>query len=365
MHESLTGQKIGRLLIGDEFKKNGRIYYHCKCECGKEKDIYRYGLISKTSTSCGCYSNELTSKITSKDYTNQQFGKLKSIKRLPNYKNNKTYYECICDCGNTRIVYGNDLKSGKVTMCKECSEINRLKKKRKDYTGQKFGRLIILNMIYERYGKTKALCKCDCGNEKIIDIQNILNGHTLSCGCYEQESRCNREHSVDISGRRFGMLNVIKSTEQHSSNGSMIWECLCDCGNITYTTYSSLNSGHTLSCGCRKNSKWEDFIDSYLKSLNIEFEREKRFNDCKNLQNSDMLPFDFYIESKNIIIEYDGLHHFKPIPYWGGDEKFEITKRNDSIKNNYCKSHNITLLRLPYTLKENEIIDKIQNILNP
>lgn len=365
MYESLTGQKIGRLTIGKEFKKNGKIFYHCICDCGNKKDVYKYGLINGSTTSCGCYAKENTSSIFSKDYTNQRFGRLQTLKRLPKYKNQKTYYECICDCGNKRIVYGTDLTIGKVTMCKDCAKIERLNKRRNDYTGQKFSKLLVVKMIYEENKKTRALCRCDCGKEKIIDIQNILNGHTQSCGCYEKESRYDREHLIDITGERYGMLTAIQPTKERASNGSVIWECLCDCGNKTYPTYTNLKQGHSLSCGCRKNSKWEDFIDSYLKSLHIEFEREKRFLDCKNIQNSDMLPFDFYIKSKNIVIEYDGMHHFESIPYWGGDEKFQITQRNDRIKNDYCKSHNITLLRLPYILKENEIIEKIQNILNP
>ena len=365
MYESLTGKKIGRLTIGEEFKKNGKIFYHCFCDCGNEKDVYRQGLIDGSTTSCGCYARENTSSIFSKDYTNRRFGHLQTLKRLPRYKNGKTYYECICNCGNKRIVCGSDLTMGKVTMCKNCAKEYRLSQRRKDYTGKKFGKLIIIEMIYEENQRTKALCKCDCGNEKIIDMQNILSGHTQSCGCYEKESRYDRNHSIDIAGNKYGMLVAIKQTENRAANGGVIWECLCDCGNKTYVAYTNLIKGHTLSCGCRKNSKWEDFIDSYLKSLHIEFEREKRFVDCKNAQDSDMLPFDFYIKSHNVIIEYDGMHHFEPIPYWGGDEKFQITQRNDNIKNNYCKSHNITLLRLPYTLKENEIVDKIQNILNP
>lgn len=80
MYKTLEGQKIGRLTIGEEFKKNRRIYYHCKCDCGKNKDIYRNHLISGNTTSCGCYSRELISKNTSKDYTNQCFGNLKTIK---------------------------------------------------------------------------------------------------------------------------------------------------------------------------------------------------------------------------------------------------------------------------------------------
>lgn len=364
MYETLSGQKIGRLTIGEEFKKNGKIYYSCECECGNIKDILRSSLLKGRTTSCGCYSRELVSSNTSKDYTNQTFGKLQAVKRLPKYKNNKTFYECKCECGNSRIVVSGSLTMGKVTMCKECAKIESRKKIRKDYTGQTFGKLKIEEMIYED-GKTKALCKCECGNTKKIILPNVINGHTQSCGCYEKESRYDRKHLIDITGQKFGKLVAIAPTERRASNGAVYWECLCDCGNTTYVVYTSLKKGDTQSCGCKKSSKWEEFIRSYLETTGIKFIMQQRFENCKNIQGTDTLPFDFYIPSMKIAIEYDGEHHFKPIPYWGGEEKFIITQRNDAIKNNYCINNNIKLLRLPYTLTEEEIIKEIQNILNP
>ena len=53
-----------------------------------------------------------------KDLTGQKFNNLTAIERLENYKNNKTFYKCICDCGEERIVYGYYLTSGKIKACK-------------------------------------------------------------------------------------------------------------------------------------------------------------------------------------------------------------------------------------------------------
>ena len=90
-----------------------------------------------------------------------------------------------------------------------------------------------------------------------------------------------------------------------------------------------------------------------------------KFNDCKNKEGNSMLPFDFYLHDLNTIIEYDGEHHFKPVPYWGGEEKFKITQQNDKIKNEYCKQHNIHIIRLNYKQKKEEVIQQILEILNP
>ena len=78
-----------------------------------------------------------------------------------------------------------------------------------------------------------------------------------------------------------------------------------------------------------------------------------------------MLPFDFYINKINSIIEYDGEHHFNPISGWGGLEKFKITQENDNIKNQYCIQNNISLLRIPYTDNKEEIIEKLNLFLSP
>lgn len=286
---------------------------------------------------------------------------------MPNYKNNKTYYKCNCDCGEEVIIYAYEITSGKRLQCKKCSEIERVNKRRIDRTNQKFGKLTILRMLYNynNTGKTYVECKCDCGNIKIISMNNVINGHTTSCGCWEKESRYQRNHFFDITGQRFGMLTVIGKTDQKYSNGSVLWECICDCGNITVANYTNLKDGQVQSCGCKHNSKWETMICDYLKELNIKFSPQKRFKDCTNIQGTDMLPFDFYIPDKKLIIEYDGEHHFHSIDYWGGEEKFKTTQQNDRIKDEYCKLNNITLLRLPYTLTEKEIKEKIFNILNP
>jgi hypothetical protein len=54
------------------------------------------------------------------------------------------------------------------------------------------------------------------------------------------------------------------------------------------------------------------------------------------------------LPNKNLCIEYDGKQHFKPIKYWGGQKSFDLTKKRDKIKNEYCKKNNIILIRFGY-----------------
>ncbi len=236
---------------------------------------------------------------------------------------------------------------------------------RLDLTGNIYGELIVIEMLYGYRlcsGKPRTYCRCcsQNGDEVIVRADALQSGSTKSI-----KGAGKTGVPTNITGIRFGLLVAIKPTNKRASNGSIIWICKCDCGNFTEVSVGNLMRGHTLSCGCRHQSKWEMFIKDYLTSLNIMFHPQKRFSDCRNKKQSDMLPFDFYLPEYNLCIEYDGVQHFEPVEMWGGYEKFLINQENDNIKNEYCKNHNIQLLRLPYTLSKEEIKNEILNILSP
>ena len=48
-----------------------------------------------------------------------------------------------------------------------------------DIVGQKFGKLTVIKFIE----KFNYLCKCECGNKKIVRRYDLLNNNTRSCGC--------------------------------------------------------------------------------------------------------------------------------------------------------------------------------------
>lgn len=116
--------------------------------------------------------------------------------------------------------------------------------KLKDLTGQRFGRLVVIDRYSEnsKRGRPQWICRCDCGNEVVLAGEYITNGNTKSCGCLKKESP--KARSIDLSGQRFGRLQVIQKLENSR------WLCKCDCGNETTTTTNSLRRGETRSCGC-------------------------------------------------------------------------------------------------------------------
>lgn len=116
--------------------------------------------------------------------------------------------------------------------------------------------------------------------------------------------------------------------------------------------------------GCPKCniSYGEKTIYQFLESNNIKFEYEKSFSDLKV---KSRLRFDFYIADKNMIIEYDGIQHFKPtringVSYEKAIELFKKTQKHDKLKTQYCIDKNINLIRISYKCNILEILkDKL------
>lgn len=110
----------------------------------------------------------------------------------------------------------------------------------KDLIGETFGKLTVLKREgRNKHGSALWLCRCECGNEKIVS-SNSLGSGLKSCGCLS------RTH---LLGERFGRLLVTNETDLRNGR-RIVWECLCDCGNKVFATSYDLTSGHTKSCGC-------------------------------------------------------------------------------------------------------------------
>ena len=122
------------------------------------------------------------------DLSAKKFGRLTVIKDSGKRDNNGSImWECRCECGNTVFVSGTSLTHGftKSCSCLQKDIVSEYSKSRlNDLSGQRFGRLTVLRLTENIVGKKKRyVCKCDCGNEIIVQAGNLTNGHTQSCGC--------------------------------------------------------------------------------------------------------------------------------------------------------------------------------------
>lgn len=275
------------------------------------------------------------------DLTNQKFGKLTVIDY--DYSTTKDrYWICKCDCGNITSVRQGHLRSGHTKSC-GCG-----KKQLKDLTGQKFGYLTVISRAedYITPGSGKRYvqwnCECVCGNKTIVIVGNLKSGATISCGCK------NPHKLEDLSGQVFGDLTVIELIEPYinpSGRKLIQYKCQCSCGKYIKALADILRRGEVTSCGCKLNSKGELIVKDYLTKFGYEFEFHKSFSDCLS-DKGYRLNYDFYLPEDNILIECQGIQHYEPVDFFGGDERFKVQLFYDKIKQDYATKKGYSLLIL-------------------
>lgn len=195
---------------------------------------------------------------------------------------------------------------------------------------------------YEYYGNPSVLLSGG-GCRKCSDIRNGEN-LKLTTEEFLFRNRNSLNENVILLSEYNGVFSPIK--------------CQCNiCNNIWLTTPSSLKQGS----GCPEcaMSHGEIEISKYLKEHSIPFEMQKKFADLLGVYNSN-LAFDFYVESKNLLIEYQGEQHYKSVDHFGGIRKFKIQQEHDLRKREYAKEHNILLLEIRF---DEDIKKKLSNYI--
>lgn len=218
-------------------------------------------------------------------------------------------------------------------------------------TGTRFGRLSVQSLFIRIGGRNHWNCLCDCGNQKVVDEYSLKNGVTRSCGCFATESKrsrfithghskkgststtynswagmiqrttnpkyryyynyggrgisvCDRwknsfesflkdmgecppnksldrypnndgnyepgncrwatrkeqsdnrrvrKDHMDLTGQKFHYLLVLEFS--HYLRSDAYWNCICDCGNTKTVSGQSLKRGETKACGCMRGKR--------------------------------------------------------------------------------------------------------------
>lgn len=134
--------------------------------------------------------------------------------------------------------------------------------------GEKYGRFTVVAKDNSASGKTKWICKCDCGVVKSVISSNLRRGVTKSCGCLQRELQSTRQ-TIDRTGQVFGRLKVIG--KDGFKGGQVAWLCQCQCGNTVTVPSYYLGSGTTQSCGCLQRERASEFSRTHGMSNSREY----------------------------------------------------------------------------------------------
>ena len=290
------------------------------------------------------------------DRTGEVYGRLTALFPVKDKKMNETRWLCLCECSNYICVETTKLRIGKTRSCgclKKDNLHHRFDKKREQMIDKRFGKLTVLSFegVHDKNAIFK--CRCDCGNEITVRGNDLKNGHTTSCGCSKKEAMRKSYEEIwrSFIGTKINFLTATKFIG--TKNEKAMFEFECECGNKIILSADTVKSGKTKSCGCIGSSYGEAYISKLLDDSKILYRKQQTFEDLRAEDTKRLLYYDFAILNKNNevvrLIEYDGIQHFQPVSYFGGKEGFIRCQYLDNLKNQYAISHNIPLVRLPYT----------------
>lgn len=147
------------------------------------------------------------------DISGQRFGSLVALEPTSERRGGKIVWRCRCDCGNETFVTAKDLKSGNTKSC------GCLKYQIKDLTGQRFGRLTVVEKTDNTYqNNTIWHCVCDCGNEIDVIGRSLTSGNTKSCGCLNHDPKPAQPDTVDKT-RASSLTKTVFSTNTSGIRG--------------------------------------------------------------------------------------------------------------------------------------------------
>lgn len=125
--------------------------------------------------------------------------------------------------------------------------------------GTQIGRWTVLEEVIQTGKKKRWRCRCDCGTERDVLARSLIYGGSASCGCLRKE-RALELNSLDLKGKQFGDLTVIRKVEKTEQNSTQ-WLCKCSCGAEYVTRGTLLVTGKRTKCPGKMHEKNYAYVD--------------------------------------------------------------------------------------------------------
>ena len=247
-------------------------------------------------------------------------------------------------CGHIYKVKPSHFLEG--TRCPRCAKLslsNKLSKSDNQFKQE------VYNLVGNEYTfldtYVNATTKLKVKHNKCGKIYNVLPSNFLKgnrcpyCNGNAKKTGARFKQEVqDLVGDEYTVLGSYINTNTKIKIKHNI------CGTVYKVRPHTFLEGYR--CPHCNSSKGELIINKILKSLDINYEYQKSFNDLRDVQ---PLSYDFYIPSQNILIEYQGQQHYEPVNCFGGKSRFAIQQKHDKLKAEYAKTNSYKLIAIPYT----------------
>lgn len=272
-----------------------------------------------------------------------------------------------CECGNPFITTFAKFKDRNKRQCNKCG-----RKRTSDYFRIPYSEIVekiknetnlILLTKESEYVDTNQSLKliCNCGEPFTTSYKYIFGNNQKQCqDCGKRKSDNAKRYSYQEVKEIVEKDGCRLISKEYTNTKSQL-DLICKCGKPFHTRLEIIKTYNKHQCndcgyGGKIPSLLEEKIEWLLLTNNVTYKTQYSFEDCRY---KGILKFDFAIFDKNLtlkfLIEADGIQHFKPFEFYGGEENFKIIKKRDKIKDEYCNTNQIKLIRIPYYYKDEEI----------
>lgn len=145
------GQRFGRLVTVSQ-SPTRKHHWLCKCDCGKELEVYKYTLFAEHDRSCGCLQKKYHFQ------SGLRFGRLTTVSVSDKRNKHGRYpWLCICDCGSKMLVQPEHLFK-KATVSCGCFQVQRTIERNKANT--KHGHCVgpVMSPTHNTWASMKQRC---------------------------------------------------------------------------------------------------------------------------------------------------------------------------------------------------------------
>lgn len=201
---------------------------------------------------------------------------------------------------------------------------------------------VICGKIFQYRGYKKKCCSEECLHKYKVNLTTKQHGLTYDSTIKKVEQYLIENYRNDGS---------VKTLEECCKNVHISVKTFYKYSKKYHTSYNDLLSKNNIP---KLHSKFQTTVTKFVRQyygVQHQIAEEYSFQDCINPRTNYPLRFDIFVADMGIAIECDGVQHNVKNSYFNNlvlNAGYTPTYETDKIKEEYCKKHNITLIRIPY-----------------
>ena len=305
---------------------------------------------------------------THEEFVTELAMKNKNIIVVGEYQNDRAKIEMKCRiCGHVWLASPGNILQGKG--CPECGKKSSAKSRTKSHNAflQEMAILDENIEVLGKYSKSHTKIKCRCKEHNVIfyaSPTHLLRKETGCAKCIDRKNHLSGlKSNEEFVSQVFKINEDVELLEEYDGASKHIRVRCKKCGNVWNPIAYSLLAG--FGCPVCNVSKGEKKIKKILDNMDITYRQQIRFSDLRGVGHLP-LSYDFYIQSCNLLIEFQGEQHAKPISAFRGESYFPTQLEHDRRKKEYALTHGYNFLEIWFDDNIEEVLSsKLNDLMNP